>query len=202
MPGVAPIGREQHPSLGSAAGDNPGVLGPLGGNAGTARCKAELALERLGQLVTDVVPGGAVGGTQHREPPVDRITERETAIRGPEGKAIVECRLFLVLELKLPVVSAIHSLVDPRVATGTGGHEVGHVGADSLHIAKLQGSSAADGSGAPMLAPIGGDRESSTDATRPHDVPIHRTHGLQTIAGTTVLRYQSGLCCCRCDRWI
>jgi hypothetical protein len=83
--------------------------------AGPARSKRELTRLRRREVVTDILPGLAIGGADHGEAAVHPVAVRESAVRSPEGEAVVEGVRVLVLELEVPVGAAIRRVINARV---------------------------------------------------------------------------------------
>src|SRR5437868_15072717 len=74
LPGVALVSSREHSGYRRAAGRNPCVSPPLGGDTSTTRCEGEFARQCRRHIMGDVLPCRSVGGAQVREPSINRVT--------------------------------------------------------------------------------------------------------------------------------
>ena len=85
------------------------------GNAGAAGSERSLSRKRRRHVGADVLPSLSVGGPKVREDSIHRVAVRDSPIRSPESKAIIEGIRELILELQSPSRSAIHGFIDSKI---------------------------------------------------------------------------------------
>src|SRR5215470_11404953 len=114
---------------------------------------------------------------------------RDAAGWAPEGKAIVEGSIKLILELHCPCGAAVRGLVDAEIGRViSDGLQIGDAVANALDIAELQRFGARNDTRSPVAAAICGDDESAAAPGGPHDALVDRTDGDKALRGIAVLR--------------
>jgi len=99
----------------------------------------------------------------------DRVAERDTVIRVPEGHAIEKSLGISVGKLQVPVLASVGGFVDARTVTRTGAQQVSEVGAKGFDIAEVQRFRAEDLSALPRDSGVHGSKISSVTAASPRD---------------------------------
>src|SRR5581483_70350 len=195
IPGVAAIDRRQNSRFRGATCSNPSPFLSLRGNTRSAGRESCFPGKSRRQFVANILPGVTVGRANHRKTPVHRVGHGQPAHGIPKRKAVIKRVRVLVLELKLPGLSAVFGLVNTRIRPGPGGQKISDRGAHSLNITKLKGFRSGDHVSFPMLATVRSQNIGTADPTRPHDALINRANGLEPVFCTTLLLDQSWFRC-------
>src|SRR5580698_11091860 len=145
------------------------------------------------------MPGRAVGGANFGKYSIDRIAVRDTAIRRPEGEAVIKGVHCLVLKLNSPVSAAVFRLVDAKISgVVSDGHQIRDTVAHALHIAEFQAFGSGHDPGLPMGAAIGRNDVRTSGSRSPDDSGVHGTDGNQQLRRTAMLRNESRLMALPC----
>src|SRR6266498_5892841 len=117
-------------------------------------------------------------------------------VRRPKREAVVESIWILIFKLNRPGRAAILCLVDAKlcwIPRRSYGHQIGNVGTEGLHIAKLQSFGARHYARSPGLSAVSSDGERTGATGCPDHLRVHWPHCDQTVGGAAVLRSQCGL---------